>query len=89
MKVDLVVSYKQICIRKNNWPFPGSLFRKDGKTFFCMDASFRIPKQHQDIYGLCDALAFIMRVNGVLDVDHCLDDFLTGGHHASDIRENN
>ncbi len=90
-KLDLADAYKQIRVRKQDWNLLGSHIELNGKKYFFLDTvlPFGLRSSAKIFSDFADALAFIMKENGTTDVDHYLDDYLTGGPPNSPVCVNN
>ena len=90
-KLDLSDAYRQIRVRKQDWPLLGSHISHNGIKYYFVDTvlPFGLRSSARIFSDFADALNFIMTKHGVSDVDHYLDDFLTGGPPNSSICANN
>ena len=80
-KLDLADAYKQIRVRKEDWPLLGSHieYRRENLYFVDTVLPFGLRSSARIFSDFADAIAFIMKEYGTSDVDHYLDDYLTGG----------
>ena len=90
-KVDLADAYKQIRVRKEDWPLLGSHIEVNGEILYFVDTvlPFGLRSSAKRFSDYADAVAYIMKKYGTTDVDHYLDDYLTGGPPNSQICERN
>ena len=89
-KLDLEDAFKGIVVRPEDWDLLGSVWYPDGdhsnKQYYVdMVLQFGLRSSPRRFNEFADALEYIMKQDGVTDVCHYLDDYLTAGPQNTNI----